>query len=316
MIPSQPPVSLNFPTFIGNYEILEKVGAGGLGEVFKARHVKSQAIVALKRLHARYQRNAKLLGLFHKETMIHARVDHKNCVRFLEAHLRPPQAHIVTTFVDGYNCHYLSRHAGPVPPLIACSILLDMLQGLEHLHCLDIVHSDITPSNVMVERTGRVLLADFGLSCLNEVENYEGMSVGTPGYQAPERMTHNPITYAADIYGTGIIFYEMLKGERLFGNLSPQDTLKKMKDLDVNWVLTGSTALDGAIRNILSTALHFKANKRYASTRDFMYAVYSCLKITQIRYTRRAILQWLLDKKLSQLPPPQPVQKIYVHFPS
>ena len=155
---------------IGNYIIQNKVGSGGLGEVYRAVHKETGQVVALKRLHDKYQANKKLLGLFHKEIMIHSRVSHKHCIKFLGADLTPPNAHTVSEFIEGLNCHYLIREAGAIPPIIACSIMLDMLQGLEHLHCLDIIHSDITPSNVIVETTGRVLLADFGLSSEKEFE--------------------------------------------------------------------------------------------------------------------------------------------------
>lgn len=300
---------------IGNYETLEMVGSGGLGEVYKAVHRKSGEVVALKRLHDRYQTNKKLLGLFHKEIMIHSRVSHRHCVRFLEADLTPPDAHIVTNFIDGLNCHNLIRHVGAVPPLMACAIILDMLQGLEHIHCLDIVHSDLTPSNIMVERTGRVLLADFGLSCNQEVENYAGMTVGTPGYQAPERLSHAPITALSDIYGAGIILYELLRGERLFMNMDDKETLKKMKALDFAWVNTGHKEFDKRLREILATALSVLPTKRFPTPRDFMYALYTCLKAFQIRFTRRAILQWLGDEKLTELPPAPPAQRIYVNKP-
>lgn len=297
---------------IGRYEILELVGTGGLGEVFKARNRKSNEIVALKRLHDQYQKNQKLLGLFHKETMIHSQVSHRHCVRFIEADLTPPNAHIVTTFVDGLNCHNLIREVGAVPPLVVCCLMLDMLQGLEHLHCLDIVHSDITPSNIMLQNNGLVLLADFGLSCNHEIEDYEGMTVGTPGYQAPERLLHAPITTLADIYGSGIIFYELLKGDRLFMSLNDKETEVRMQRLKFDWVSSGHKELDRHLREILATALAFKPGKRYQSPRDFMYAIYQCLKAFNIRFTRRAILQFLIDQKLTTLPAPLPQQRIYI----
>ena len=297
---------------IGKYEILEMVGSGGLGEVYKARNLRSGEIVALKRLHDKYQSNKKLLGLFHKEIMIHSRVSHKHCVKFVEADLTPPDAHIVTNFIDGLNCHNLIRHTGAVPPLMACAIMLDMLQGLEHIHCLDIIHSDLTPSNIMVERNGLVLLADFGLSCNQEVEDYAGMTVGTPGYQAPERISHGPITALSDVYGGGIIFHELLRGERLYMNLDDKETMKRMKSLKFDWVNTGNKDFDKKLREILSTALALNPNKRYTTPRDFMYALYQCLKAFNIRYTRRAILQWLIDQKLSDLPAAPPPQRIYL----
>ena len=297
---------------IGKYSILNKVGSGGLGEVFRAQNVHTGEIAALKRLHDHYQGNKKLLGLFHKEIMIHSRVSHKHCVKFIEADLTPPNAHIVSEFIQGMNCHYLIREQGAIPPIVACCILLDMLQGLEHLHCLDIVHSDLTPSNIMLEHTGRVVLADFGLSSERDFENYEGMTVGTPGYQAPERLIHEPMTTLSDIYGAGIVLHELLKGERLYVNLTESDTKKRMQSLKFDWVHTGHKDFDRHLKSILAISLAFRPQKRYPSTRDFMYALYVCLKAFNVRYTRRAILQWLNDRKISQHPLQPPMQRIYV----
>jgi serine/threonine protein kinase len=300
---------------IGRYEILEKVGSGGLGEVYKARNIDTGEIVALKRLHDRYQHSKRLLGLFHKEIMIHSRVDHRHCVNFIEAHLKPPHAHIVTGFVDGANIHNLIRHTGAIPPLVASCILIDALQGLEHLHCLDVVHSDITPSNIMVDKTGKVLLADFGLSCINEIEDYAGITVGTPGYQAPERLLNQPITAQSDIYCAGIVFHEMLTGGRLFASQDQKITLQHMRRLNFDWIRTGDKYIDKGLKYILGKSLEYRPTKRYETPKDFMFSLYQILKAYKIRYTRRAILQWLQDRQLTSVQTDMGRQPIYVRPP-
>ncbi len=300
------------PQTIGHCEILELVGSGGLGEVYRATDKRNGHTVALKRLHDKYQNNPKLLGLFHKEILMHSQVSHKHCVKFIEANLTPPNAHIITEFIEGINCHYLLKKMGPIPPLVACCIALDLLQGLDHIHCLDIIHSDLTPANIILEVTGRIVLADFGLSCKQEVEDYEGMTVGTPGYQAPERLTHDPMTRAADIYNAGIILHELLLGERLFSNPDPKDVMARMKSLPVQIPSTGDSQVDEYLKRMLKTALHLNPQKRFPSARDFMFAIYQVLKAYDIRYTRRAILQWMVDVKLTTLPSAEPRQTIYI----
>ena len=302
----------SLPSIIGNYEILSKLGEGGLGEVYKAVHVTKGNIVALKLIHSKFQKSSKILGLFHKETMIHARVNHRHCVQFIEANLNPPHAHIVTSFIDGHTLGKLISKVGALPPMIACSIILDMLQGIEHLHCLDIIHSDITPSNVLVQNNGLVLVADFGLSCLSEVENYEGMNVGTLGYQSPERLLYKPITVESDVYGAGILLYELLTGRRLFNthNPDPRSMIAEMQKIRFQYIQTPIPQLTKALQNILSKALHYKYKSRYSSPRDFMYALYECIQMKSIRYTRRGILQWLNQKQLTDVPPEPPSQDI------
>lgn len=302
------------PTVIGNYEILERVGRGGVGCVFKARHIETHEIVALKLLHEHYQKDRRLLGLFHKEIMIQAQVSHRNCVRFIEANLTTDPAHIVTTFVDGYNCFNLVRDFGAVPPIISVCIVFDVLQGLEHLHCMDILHSDLTPSNVMLSRTGLVMVMDFGLSLFKEVENYDGVIAGTPGYLSPERLVRGPVTAVTDIYSVGIILWELLRGARLFyGIQSPVDLKKAMKRPDVNWLATGDKDLDRALRHILRKSLAWKPADRFQSPKDFMWDLYQCLKRFGVRHTRRAILHWMHDYNLTDEAVAAPQQRIYVN---
>jgi serine/threonine protein kinase len=300
------------PKRIGDYELLELVGSGGIGQVFKAKHTKTHQVVALKRLHECYQNDRKLLGLFHKEIMIHSRVSHRHCVKCFDCDLTPGNAHIVTQFVEGQNTFMLVRKNGPVPPIVAACITLDMLQGLEHLHCLDIIHSDLTPSNVLVANNGLTLLVDFGLSCMPEVENYEGIIVGTPGYQAPERIDHGPISTLTDIYCAGIIFWELLCGQRLFYGYAANEIQARMKNPDLSFIDTGDKNLNTILRNTLGTALAYKPEKRFQTPRDFMYAVYVALKQFGITHTRRAILQWLVDMALTDINPDPPIQRIYV----
>jgi serine/threonine protein kinase len=300
------------PKTIGSCEIMELVGSGGLGEVYRAVDQKTGQTVALKRLHDKYQNNTKLLGLFHKEILMHAQVSHKHCVKFIRADLTPPNAHIITEFIEGINCHYLLKKVGAIPPLVACCLTLDLLQGLDHIHCLDIIHSDLTPANIILEKTGRTVLADFGLSCKQDVENYEGMTVGTPGYQAPERITHDPMTRAADIYNAGIIFHEFLQGDRLFSDPEPKTVMAKMKSLPLPLPDTGDIQVNKYLEKMLKTALHLKPDKRFQSARDFMFAIYQILKAYDIRYTRRAILQWMADEKLTEEPRVEPRQTIYI----
>jgi serine/threonine protein kinase len=308
-----PSKTLTLPTTLGRYELLELVGSGGIGQVFRARHLQTNKIVALKRLHDRYQNDEKLLGLFHKEIMIHARVSHRHCVKYVEADLTPGKAFIVTDFIDGINCYNMVRTHGALPPIIACSIALDMLQGLEHLHCLDVIHSDLTPSNVLVASNGLTLLVDFGLSCMPEVEDYEGVIVGTPGYQAPERLEHQAISTFADIYCAGIIFWELLSGQRLFYGQTPNEIANRMKKPVLDWIETGDKTLNKSLRDTLANALSFKPEKRFQTPRDFMYAVYQCLKPFGITHTRRAILQWMSNIEITSIAPEKPVQRIYIN---
>jgi serine/threonine-protein kinase len=145
-----------------------------------------------------------------------------------------------------------------------------------------------------------------------EIENYDGIIVGTPGYQAPERVENGPISTLTDIYCAGIVFWELLAGRRLFYGYSQNEIATRMKNPDFGFINTGDKNLNKYLRDTLAIALAHKPEKRFQSPRDFMYAVYQSLKLFGITHTRRAVLQWLVDKNLTDLPPDPPKQKIYV----
>lgn len=286
---------------IGYYRIAEEIGAGGLGLVFKAIDKRTGETVAIKFLHKKYQMNPRFLGIFHRELMIVSRFKHKHIVQFLDANFDPPNCYIVAEFVDGWSLHKLLKLCKRVPPLVALSIAIDMLQGLDYLHLHDTIHSDLSSPNVMIDKSGRVLVTDFGLACQDEVEDYKNYMVGTPGFYSPEHISDASIVPQSDIYCVGLLLFEMISGKKAIPvSKNRHEVYQKMKEIDYSPIACTDKKLQSMITKLLKRTLHVNPNRRIKNAEQMIMEIFKILKKHDIRYARYAIRQFLSDQKLTQ----------------
>jgi serine/threonine-protein kinase len=291
------------PAKLGPYRIVEEVGVGGLGRVFRAIDERTGRTVAVKVLHDKYQTNRKFLGIFHRELMIMAGMHHKHVVAYIDSAFEPPNCYIVTEFVEGWSGHAFIKQVGLMPPLVALSIVIDMMKGVDHLHLHDTVHTDLSAANFLIDKTGRVMVTDFGLSCQLEVEDYKNYMVGTPGYYSPEHISEAPICPQTDIYCAGLILYEMINGRKAVpASTDRQKTLQAMKKINFDDMNIADKVLKMAVVKLLKASLQFNASKRIQTAEQMMFACYEILKRHNIRYARHAIKKFIVDKGLVRGP--------------
>ncbi len=304
-----------FPKDLGFYRLMEEVGAGGLGRVFKAVDRRTGKIVALKILHDKLTFNKKFLGIFHRELLIMASLHHKHIVSYLDSYFHPPVCYIVTEFVEGWSGYALLKKVGRMPPVVALCILIDMLQGIDHLHLHETIHSDLSAANYLVDKNGRVLVTDFGLSCRFEIEDYKNYMIGTPGYYSPEHVSNISIVPQTDIYCVGLIGYELLTGTKAVPASNDRNQIvKDMKNIDFSRIESSIPKMESKLRKIFIKALCFNASRRYSSADQLIVALYDILKRSNIRFARHAIRQFLAEKGLSSSAPRELDQDI--HFGS
>ena len=297
---------------IGRFTIDYEVGAGGLGKVFKGVDSNTGKEVAIKILHEQYQMNRRFLGIFHRELLTVSGLKHKHIVQYIEANYEPPNCYIVTEFVDGWPLNRLIKHYKKIPPMVALSIAIDMLQGIDYLHLHDTIHSDLSSPNVLISKKGKVLLTDFGLACNNEVENYRNYMVGTPGFYSPEHITEASMRPASDIYCVGLLLFEMLTGEKAVVASKKQDeVLKSMKNIDFKKITSDDRRIQSGLRSICKKALRFRTTFRYKHAEKMIFDIYKLLKKYDIRYSRHAIHQLLSENGLSVAMPSKYLQDIY-----
>jgi serine/threonine protein kinase len=196
-----------FPQF----EILECLGRGGMGVVYKARQKSLNRLVAIKILAPERDRDARFAGRFAKEAELLAKLSHPHIVTIHDFGETGGLYFLVMEFVNGVNLRGLLRE-GKMAPEQALAIVPPICDALQFAHNHGIVHRDIKPENILLDREGRVKIADFGIATL---AGDAAERAGTPDYMAPEQSAGaKTIDHRADIYALGVVLYEMLTGER------------------------------------------------------------------------------------------------------
>jgi tRNA A-37 threonylcarbamoyl transferase component Bud32 len=208
-------------------EILELVGQGGMGAVYKARQSGLDRLVALKILPLEAARNPAFAERFNREAKALAKLNHPNIVAVYDVGQISGLYYFLMEYVDGINLRQTLR-AGQLKPAQALQIVPQICEALEYAHEEGIVHRDIKPENILLDKRGRVKIADFGLAKLLGGASAEArltapyQVMGTPHYMAPEQV-ENPleVDHRADIYSLGVVFYEMLTGQLPLGRFAP-----------------------------------------------------------------------------------------------
>jgi tRNA A-37 threonylcarbamoyl transferase component Bud32 len=204
-------------------EILELIGQGGMGAVYKARQPTLDRLVAVKVLPPGAGRDPAFAERFNREARALARLSHPNIVAVHEIGHAGDHYYIVMEYVDGVNLRQLLR-SGHLKPEQALRIIPQICDALQYAHEEGIVHRDVKPENILLDKKGRVKIADFGLAKLlgRDAENFtltgSRQVVGTLNYMAPEQMERPlEVDHRADIYSLGVVFYEMLTGQLPLG---------------------------------------------------------------------------------------------------
>ena len=205
------------------YRLLERLGAGGMGAVYLCEHIKMGRKVALKILPIQQAGDVASLARFYREARAVARLDHPNIVRAHDIDNDDKLHFIVLEFVDGSNLHDFIRRNGTVTPERAAHYIRQAAIGLQHAHEAGVVHRDIKPGNLLLDRQGVVKLLDLGLARFFHedsaafIKEYEvGYIIGTGDYIAPEQIVDSRVDIRADIYSLGGAMYYLLTGKSPF----------------------------------------------------------------------------------------------------
>jgi serine/threonine protein kinase len=212
---------------LGNYVVLDRIGAGGMGQVFKAWHRRMQRLVALKTLPDQRGASEDSVARFRREILSAAQLSHPNIVAAYDADVAQHIHFLVMEYVDGPNLADLVRKRGPLPVALAVRCVLDAARGLAYAHQRGIVHRDVKPSNLIVSPSGTIKVLDLGLArsagpLAGAELTMPGDVVGTLEYMAPEQAAGAPeVDGRADVYGLGCTLYRLLTGEFPYCGPSP-----------------------------------------------------------------------------------------------
>jgi len=263
---------------LAHYLVEEQLGAGGMGEVYRARDLALDRTVALKVLPAGVgpELQARLL----REAQASARLQHPGIATFYETGDAEGRAFIVMEYVSGRTLRQ-TLAAGPLPPEPAIALTCGVLEALAHAHAAGILHRDIKPENIMVTAGGAAKLLDFGVAKHLLVEGGgsdhaetataltgAGMIVGTVGYMSPEQLRGDAVDVRADVFSTGAVLYEAVGGRPAFPGATPTERLAAILSKDP--VPLSGPGLPPQLWTVVSHALARDPAHRYPTTRSFL----------------------------------------------
>ncbi len=285
---------------LSHYRVLEKLGGGGMGEVYRARDIRLGRDVALKVLPADFAQDASRRGRFEREARAVAALNHPNIVALFDIGSEDGVDYMVTEYVQGETLR-----AADLPPRKAIDIAAQVAEGLAAAHTAGVTHRDIKPDNVMVTTGGRAKILDFGLAKVTHKPGEDsamtvtgaGTVIGTVGYMSPEQVRGEEVDHRSDIFSFGTLLYELLSGKRAFPGDSAVEAMNAILKEDPP-ELPESTP--SGVRGIVAHCLEKEPEQRFQSARDLAFALRGvsgrrgagsdALPVTQSTAPKRAFL--------------------------
>jgi eukaryotic-like serine/threonine-protein kinase len=255
----------------GPYRILQKVGEGGMGVVYKGYQESLGRYVAVKVLRRELAQDEQFIIRFRQEARAVAKLSHPNVLHVYDAGVVDGVHYIVMDYVEGGSLRDLMRQ-GPLPLERATSIAAQVADALDYAHQQGLVHRDVKPANVLLTEDGRPLLTDFGIARALDASQRltrTGTQVGTPEYMAPEQAQGDPADGRADIYALGIVLYEMLTGQVPFHAATPMATLYKQVHDPLPPLQRARLAIPHWLEAAVKRALAKRPEDRYHKASDF-----------------------------------------------
>jgi len=254
----------------GRYEILELLGEGGMGAVYKAADREVDRTVALKVIRPAMASHPEILARFKQELLLSSRVTHRNVIRIYDIGEAQGVKFITMEYVDGENLRQILKRRGKLDVAEAVDIMEQVASGLAAAHREGIIHRDLKPANIMRDKTGRVVVMDFGLARTFQGDGMTqtGALMGTIEYMSPEQATVADVKASSDIFTAGLILYELLAGSSPFQAetaiaslvMRTQQRAAPLVDIDRN--------IPGALSNIVSRCLEKDPAKRFQKAEE------------------------------------------------
>lgn len=277
----------------GQFQILQKIGTGGMGAVYKALQPEMNRMVGVKILHPKLTNRKDLASRFRREARAMSHLTHPNTVKvFLYGELEDGSLYIVMEFLEGKNLNQTVRAEGPMPVERALPILIQVCGALEEAHRAGIIHRDLKPENIFLCQQGGMKdyakVLDFGLAKVTEREmrpgslilTQEGMVFGTPEFMSPEQAQGKTLTPGSDIYSLAVILYEVLTGKLPFDAKGAMDYLQlhvSGRPIPLSQRTSGRV-FPPLLDQVMERALAKRPEERFASAAEFAQALQAVLE--------------------------------------
>ena len=302
--------SVPAPLRLGPYELLRRIATGGMAEVYLARRAGPhgfQKIVAVKRILPQFVRDGDFVAMFVDEARVCARLGHPNIVQVFDFGEQEGELYMAMEYVDGTTGARLIRAAAArgeeIPLDVSLHVTLSVLRALDYAHNarddagkpLHLVHRDVSPGNVLIDRSGAVKLTDFGIARAVEIERRTdaGQLKGKLGYMSPEQVTGRELDARSDLFTLGIVFAEMVILRPLFSGGKELDVLLRIRDADLTAIDRASHRAPDDVRGIIFRALARDPALRYPNAATFADAIEEVIRRRRMQVGPSRLAAWI-----------------------
>jgi serine/threonine protein kinase len=273
---------------LGNYVVLDKIGEGGMGQVFKARHQRMERVVALKLLPPAAVKSEDTVRRFQREVKAAARLSHPNIVTAYDADEAAGLHFLVMEYVEGTDLASLVQKDGPLSVDRVIGYCLQAARGLEYAHSQNIIHRDIKPSNLFLDKAGTVKILDMGLARIEETTEWtdqtvdgaltrEGMVLGTVDYMSPEQGLNTKNADArSDIYSLGCTLYWLLTGQAAYGGDTLMERIVAHREKPIPSLRQAASGVPHSLDAVFQKMVAKRAEERQQTMSDVVAALERC----------------------------------------
>jgi serine/threonine protein kinase len=268
---------------LGKYQLTERLGHGGMADVYKAHHTKLDRDVTIKVLHSHLIEGENFLGRFDREAKAIASLRHAHIVQIHDFDVEGDNYYMVMEFINGGTLQdklaALSMSSAYLPINQVISILRQVGEALDYAHKNGIIHRDIKPSNILLDSQGVAFLTDFGIARMMSTTQFTatGALIGTPNYMSPEQGQGLELDPTSDLYSLGIVLFEMLTGKAPFASDTPLAVIHKHIYEPLPRASELRPGLPAPVEKVLNTAMAKDRQERYGTAREFSKALDAAL---------------------------------------
>ncbi|WP_336786226.1 Stk1 family PASTA domain-containing Ser/Thr kinase [Paenibacillus sp. MMO-177] len=268
----------------GRYEILTKIGGGGMALVYKAHDILLNRNVAVKILRQQFVHDEEFIRRFRREAQSAASLSHPNVVSIYDVGQEEDTHYIVMEYIEGHNLNEIIHERAPLQADEAVRIAAQICDALEHAHQNHIIHRDIKPHNILIGKNGRVKVTDFGIAraVTSSTITQTGSVVGSVHYFSPEHAKGISTGEKSDLYSLGIVLYQMLTGKLPFFGESPISVALKHLQEEFEEPRKVNPHIPQSVENVILRAMRKNPNERYQSAREMLHDLDTCLKPSRL----------------------------------
>lgn len=282
---------------IRQFELVEQIGTGSMGIIWRAVQTSLDRAVAIKELHPLLAKDQEFLHRFEREAKTAGTLQHENIVGVIDYGQEGDTYFLALEFVDGTNLEDLLADAGELPVSVATMIAIDVLNGLYHAHKRGITHRDIKPANIMLTTEGMAKVADFSIATAAQMPSITqtGAMMGTPAYMSPEQVSGRALSGQTDLFSLGVILWELCTGKRPFEGDTYPTIISNLLNHHPRNLHELDPKIPAGFARVVERALEKDVEKRYQDAQEFLEDLKGVVEAEAIPARRDSVAKMVSD---------------------